>query len=105
MFAIPVELDDLADDTLEEALSYHGGKGVEGAARNLLRHAVAAVLNACHENVAYPMSEAAVIASVNEALATLDRGVILDLKTMLDEYNNLGCSIDNHCIPCDGECD
>jgi hypothetical protein len=86
-------------DTLNDALLYGGGGGVEGAARNLLRSAVAAVLNACNDNVAYPMGEQAVILAVNDALATLDRDTILALHTTLDGYNNLGCSIDNHCNP------
>jgi hypothetical protein len=86
-------------DTLDEALAYQGGGGVEGAARNLLRSAVAAVLNACNDNVAYPMGEQAVIDAVDAALASLDRDTILALHTELDGYNNLGCSIDNHCLP------
>jgi hypothetical protein len=90
---------DGAPDTLDEALAYGGGKGVEGAARNLLRSAVAAVLNACNDNVAYPMGEQEVIDAVNAALATLDRDTILALHAELDGYNNLGCSIDNHCNP------
>ncbi|MCJ7556044.1 MAG: hypothetical protein MUP90_03900, partial [Gammaproteobacteria bacterium] len=90
---------DGAPDTLNEALAYGGGNGVEGAARNLLRSAVAAVLNACNDNVNYPMGEQAVIDAVNAALATQDRGVILALHSELDGYNNLGCSIDNHCNP------
>jgi hypothetical protein len=104
VFAIPASLINTGKgpgllDTLDEALAYGGGKGVEGAARNLLRSAVAAVLNACNDNVAYPMGEQAVILAVNEALATLDRDAILALHTTLDGYNNLGCSIDNHCNP------
>jgi hypothetical protein len=106
VFSIPASLGndlqkkaDGVPDTLDEALAYGGGKGVEGAARNLLRSAVAAVLNACNDNVAYPMGEQAVINAVNAALATLDRGTILTLHSELDGYNNLGCSIDNHCNP------
>ena len=99
---IGVDLQKKADgvaDTLDEALAYGGGKGVEGAARNLLRSAVAAVLNACNDNVAYPIGEQAVIDAVNAALASLDRDVILSLHTTLDGYNNLGCSIDNRGNP------
>ena len=105
VFDVPMELADLADDTLMDALRYHGGKGIEGAARNLLRQAVAALLNACDPDVNYPMSVGGVIAAVNDALATLDRGEMLGLKDMFDMYNNLGCPIDAHCRPCNGECD
>ena len=45
------------------------------------------------------MSADAVIATVNTALATLDRSEILAVHSMLDMYNNLGCSIDAHCRP------
>ena len=105
VFTIPAALSDLADDTLMDALNYKGGKGVEGAARNLLRQAVAALLNACDPDVGYPMSVGGVIDAVDDALATLDRGEILGLKDMFDMYNNLGCPIDAHCRPCNGECD
>jgi hypothetical protein len=99
VFIIPAELSALADDTLMEALNYDGGKGAIGAARNLLRHAVAALLNAADPDVNYAMSEAAIIADVNAALATLDKGTIEMLKNDLDYYNNAGCSIDAHGNP------
>ena len=99
VFSIPCELDELADDTLMEALDYNGGKGAIGAARNLLRHAVAALLNAADPDVNYAMSEAAIIADVNAALATLDKATIEMLKNDLDYYNNAGCSIDAHGDP------
>ncbi len=99
VFTVPSELSELADDTLYDALQYGGGKDVIGAARNLLRSAVSALLNACSSDIAYPMSVAGVIADVNAALATLDRGEILGLHFTLDTYNNYGCSIDAHCRP------
>jgi uncharacterized repeat protein (TIGR01451 family) len=99
VFTIPSELSALADDTLMDALNYPGGAKVIGAARNLLRSAVSALLNACSDDVAYPMGEAAVISAVNAALATLDRDEILALHGTLDMYNNYGCSIDAHCNP------
>ena len=105
VFLVPSELSELADDTLDDALRYHGGRGIQGAARNLLRQATAALLNACHSEVDYPMSVAEVIAATDAALATLDRGEMLRLKDVFDMNNNLGCPIDNHCRPCNGECD
>ncbi len=101
VFTVPSELSELADDTLYDALKYGGGSGVTGAARNLLRSAVSALLNACSSDVAYPMSAASVIAQVDAALATLDRDEILALHSTLDTYNNYGCSIDAHCRPID----
>ena len=78
---------------------------MEGSARNLLRSAVAAILNGCSSDVPYPMSADAVITAVNTALATLDRVEILALHGTLDVYNNLGCSIDAHCDPIGDEPD
>jgi hypothetical protein len=98
LFLVPPELHELADDTLMDALKYKGGRGVEGAARNLLRQATASILNACHSDISYPMSVGEVITAVDGALNTLDRVQILDLKTMLREYNKLGCPIDSNCM-------
>ena len=86
----------MADDTFLDALSYRGGRGIEGAARNLLRHAVAALLNQGHPDVGYPMSVDEIKVGVSQALASLDRGEMLDLKDILDGFNNIGCGIDAH---------
>ena len=76
VFTVPSELSELADDSLMKAAKYGGGGGVIGAARNLLRHAVSALLNACSDDVDYPMGVTGVINTVNAALATLDRDEI-----------------------------
>jgi len=89
VFDIPSELSDLADDTLMQALNYGGGRDIIGAARNLLRTAVAAILNAAHPNVTYPMSLGDIIDDVNEALASLNRTTMGRLQAILDAYNNL----------------
>jgi hypothetical protein len=59
----------------------------------LLRHAVAALLNAEHPDISYPMSGADVISQVNAALASNDRSIMLALASALDASNNLGCPI------------
>ena len=82
-----------ASKTLLQAVSAQedsGGPGPAGGARNLLIQAVAALLNASHPGVNYPMSEAEVIAEVNAALASGDRDTMLDLASVLDGYNKLG---------------
>ena len=91
-FDVPSEL---SGDTLLEALRYKGGRGVLGAARILLRAAVAGILN--YEYLGYdggvfeyPMTLYEIIDEVNAALASGDRGIMLDLKDTLDDYNNLG---------------
>jgi hypothetical protein len=98
VFSIPAELvDEFCDDTLMDAMNYGGGKGIEGKARNLLRHSVAGILNAGHNDVAYGMSADGVINAVNAALATLDVGEIQALHLRLADLNERGCPIDAHC--------
>jgi hypothetical protein len=99
VFDIPACVSDLAGDTLLEALSYKGGKGVMGAAQILLRSAVAALLNASHPDINYFMSEQGVIDAVNAALATCDRATMLVLYEELDFHNNDGCVLDMHGDP------
>jgi uncharacterized repeat protein (TIGR01451 family) len=79
--------------TLLQALGANGG-GVNALARD----AVAALLNACDEDIAYPLSVQGVIDAVNEAL---DAGAdeIDSLHLLLDLYNNYGCPQDAHCNP------
>lgn len=83
----------LASATLHQALSFNGGSTLEGAAGNLLRAAVAALLDSAHPGVDYPRTTAAVISDVNAALASLDRDTMLGLASALDRDNNLGCPL------------
>jgi hypothetical protein len=84
----------LGNMTLRQALSFKGGKGVEGAQQILLRQAVAALLNAASQDVDYPLTIQQVITQVCTAIASNDRQIILELSSQLDEFNNLGCPID-----------
>lgn len=81
------------NSTLLQALSFKGGSTVTDAAKLLLHHAVAALLNAGSPNVNYGMSEADIIADVNAALASNDRDTMLALKSDLDALNNAGCPL------------
>jgi len=90
VFILPSSLEEL-NVTLGSALCFKGGEGVEGAARILLRQAVAGLLNSAHHLIDYPMFQFELIPDVNTALASGDRVQMLILKDMLDEYNNLGC--------------
>ena len=83
----------LDNNTLRQALSFQGGTGALGAARILLRAAVAALLNAAHPDVDYPRTVAEVIADVNSALASGNRATMLALAAELDADNNRGCPI------------
>jgi hypothetical protein len=85
----------LADRTMHDALQFGGGPGADGAARILLRAAVAAVLNAHSPIVEYPHSVADVVAEVDAALASGVRSTMLNLAEALDEANNGFCAISN----------
>ena len=76
-------------------MAFHGGNSDEGGARILLRAAVAALLNAAHPDISYPLTPAEVISQVNAALAG-DRSDMLTLATTLDAANNQDCTIDAH---------
>lgn len=86
------------DDLLIDALRYKGGRTIWGGARILLRHGVAALLNAekfgkfdeAKDGGGYFYSADEVIDLVNAALASLDRGEMLSLAEELDFYNNQG---------------
>ncbi|MBY4678276.1 prealbumin-like fold domain-containing protein [Marinobacterium arenosum] len=75
------------EDTLLDALNYNGGTGVDGAARILMRAAVAALLN---EASSVQFSVSGVIGLVNDALATMSREQMLMLAKKLDDANNTG---------------
>jgi hypothetical protein len=95
VFDVPDSLG-LDDKTLLEALSFRGGPGVKGAAQNLFRHAVAALLNAQHPLVDYPLAVNAIVTRVNSALAGNGAAAIESLKDELETYNQLGGGIDAH---------
>lgn len=78
---------------LLEALSFHGGSGVEGGVGNLLRAATASLLNSSHPGVRFPWTRTEVISEVNAALASGSRDQMLDLASALDADNNLGCPL------------
>lgn len=86
----------LTNDTLLTALNYGGGDGAFGAAQILSRAAVAAILNASHPSVGYPLTVAEIIAKVNAAFASKNRETIITLASELDKKNNSGsCPLDN----------
>jgi hypothetical protein len=77
------------DDTLRDALSYHGGKGLEGAERILLRSSVAAKLNIENGAFEYPVGSLAELqALVDAAIGSGDRNTMLSLHGELDGFNN-----------------
>ncbi len=95
VFNVPDSLG-IDNDTLMDALEYGGGPGTLGMAKNLLRQAVAALLNSAHPDINYSMSTSQVISQVNAALASGSRSTMETLKNKLDMFNSLGCPIDAH---------
>lgn len=92
VFDVPDSLG-MDNNTLLQALDFGGGPGVTGGAQILFRAAAAALLNAEHSGVNYPLTTAQVISQVNAALATNNRDAMLTLATDLDIKNNLGCPL------------
>ncbi len=92
--------DENSNPTLLEALAAKGGvnetKGVYDA---LARHAVAAILNAAHPNVYYPISISMIILEVQNAITNGDLTDAEPLKDQLEGYNMLGGGIDAHGNP------
>ena len=95
VFTFPAELAHLADATFIQALRWNGGAGIEAAAKNLLKHAVTAFLNAAHDDLEFPYRRFGnpfnIQAKVNAALASLNRAQMLNLKDQLDAVNNGDC--------------
>lgn len=97
-FLLPPSLSSFGSVTFLGALQGGGGPGVPGAAKILLRAAVAAYLNAAHEGLGYPYRRFDdpfdIHARVDAALASGDRDTMLALADTLDRANNLGCPLD-----------
>jgi hypothetical protein len=92
--------DGFTKETLDDALDFKGGGDLEGAARKLLRHGTAALLNDCTLNGGgnYPASASAIISDINAALASQDIPTIDNLKNTYGNWNeDLPCTIDANC--------
>jgi len=95
VFSFPSGLSAYEFFTLGAALDFPTGPGLpqlDRAAQNLLRNAVASVLNAAHPDVDYPMTVGQVQSAVNTALAS-GVAAMEALEDDLDELNNLGCPL------------
>ncbi len=84
--------------TMQQALSFKGGSGLDGATQILLRAAVAAVLNASDDDLGYPLvrvggTGGGIINRVKLAINSDNRTKILQLASQLDNANNLGCPL------------
>ena len=63
----------------------------------MLRHASAAIQNACSQDVKYPLTLEGVIDVVNDALASEKKVTIIGAKNMLAMFNEYGCPINAQC--------
>jgi hypothetical protein len=93
LFTLPNGFTSLGDATLLEALSWSSGELPIDKAANLIKHAVAALLNASHPDVDYPEMVGDIIAAVNAALDGGDPDVMDDLHMDFDDANNAGCPL------------
>jgi hypothetical protein len=90
VFNVPGSLAPLGDATLLEALAFKGGPGKIGAARILLRAAVAGLLNISNPTIDYGGVKATFINRTNAALASGTRAKMLNLAAEFDDRNNQG---------------
>ena len=77
----------IASLKLSDALKLQGG-GLNA----LIREAVAALLNAAHPDVDYPLTTTQVIDMTNGAVAGGNKATIESLKNTFEAFNNLGAS-------------
>lgn len=86
----------ITDPTLLEALNANGG-GVNA----MIRHGVAALLNACSDNVNYPINEPLpIILMIEDTLNEIPGAYTVDeLHATFADWNEAGCPVDQH-----GEC-
>ena len=84
----------IADPTYQEVLGFGGGGLV-----SLSRHAGAALLNALHPNVPFPLSPAEVMLAYQQAVASQDAGKVETMKTVFEVINEAGCSINAQGTP------
>lgn len=85
------ELAFLQTATMEQALNFGGGSGIEGGAKILMHHAVASFLNAAHEGLGYPYQRFGpgnMVNRIRAALESGDRDQMLALAAELDDLNN-----------------
>ena len=90
---------DLADDTLLEALNYGGGPGAEGAAKILLRAAVATLLNAAYDETqgfawGWDWWYDNLADQVHDKLTSGNRGRMIRMAEDIDGWNNQGCQLE-----------
>jgi hypothetical protein len=80
--------------TLLSSLRFRGGSDLLGAVKALVRAGTAALLNAGHPDIEYPLTRTQVITEVDTALRSRDAGAILAAARDLDAANGASCPLD-----------
>ena len=97
VFTIPACLSgcsqNFANLTLRQALSLQGGNSLCEKAETLLRIATGSFLNASSSCVQFNLNAPALVAEVNGVLASCDASQFNTESSKLDEFNNLGCPL------------
>jgi hypothetical protein len=84
----------LSEATLLLATRFKDGPGLLGAAKALLREGTAALLNAAHPEVEFPLTRTQVLHRVGDALETQDAQTLLMTAEELAAMNSAGCPLD-----------
>jgi hypothetical protein len=93
VYDLPANFSSLGSNTLEEAMHWSNGRWPIDRARNLIKHATAALLNATHPDVYYEWTMLQILNEVNAALATENNNTMNNLATDIDDMNNSGCPL------------
>ncbi|HEV2853285.1 MAG TPA: hypothetical protein VHC97_10820 [Thermoanaerobaculia bacterium] len=84
----------LASATLRAATGFHGGPGLLGAAKDLVRAGTVALVNAGHPRIEFPLTQTQVVTKVDMALRSRDMAAIVKATQELDELNGAaGCPL------------
>lgn len=84
---------ELSGVTLRTALRLSGGSDLPGAVRSLVSEAAAALVNAVHPRLEYPLTRTQVITEVDTALRSHDASTIRDLARRLEPWNGAECPL------------
>lgn len=80
--------------SLRAALDFSGGPVLEDWEKNMVKHAVAALLNSAASGVNYPWSSGQVLGAANEALASNNQQTLANQKDEFESMNSLGCPLE-----------
>lgn len=94
LFTEAKRFDTVGPVTARAALRFQHGAGLVGAARALVQNGVAALLNAGHPKIEFPLTRTQVITRVDTALRSEDAAKILDAARELGLANAADCPLD-----------